>query len=412
MRSLHLILISLLLSACDTPADIDVNSPSSDYPDTTYEYVNQLRKSAGMISLETQNSLANAALNHSTYLRNNQIFGHAEIQGFSYFTGEYSPDRAIYAGYNSRTVAEGISNGNSNFLALDNLFSAIYHRFTLLNYSLNEIGFGYISGEKNVSSPILTHNMGNSALNLLCQTPYSGSDSSISSTCKDNVKVSVELYNEKILATQTMNPDLVVWPGEDATDIPPVFFDEIPDPLSDYSVSGYPISVQFNPGLTTDIILNDFTLSLAGSNEIFTNTRLLTETTDPNNSFSSMQFALFPLERLDWNTSYEAEISYTLNGISQSKKWQFTTRIPAGKLQKIGINETEIKITSSSQATLYFVPSGPNDIIKTASTQHTKNVDLKIKYLDRNTFFIVASGRPGEIITLILNARTIKITLI
>lgn len=63
-----------------------------------------------------------------------------------------------------------------------------------------------------------------------------------------------------------------------------------------------------------DVTLHSFRLFNHETGVEVLDTRLLDADSDPNGKFSGLEFALFPLERLDWNTAYRAEAVYSADG--------------------------------------------------------------------------------------------------
>jgi len=133
------------------------------------DYLNALRVKAGVPAFTEQVNLRASAQNHSDYMQTNKIFGHYEDSSKTGYTGDNGADRAIYAGYFSRTVSENVSYGTTTVQgSIDSLFSAIYHRFGFLNLVSDEVGIG-------TNNKFYTYNMGNGTLNDLCQnTTYTG----------------------------------------------------------------------------------------------------------------------------------------------------------------------------------------------------------------------------------------------
>ena len=163
--------LMLLLSACsnnstgtsNTGDNVNLDNVDSSATTTdSYDYLNQLRNNAGMISLDKNEKLEQSATNHANYLITNNLVGHEETSGNTGFTGKTAANRAVAAGYNSYIVGEGIATGESAKQAIDSLFSAIYHRFTLLDFEYDEIGMALLN--KDVDKNIFVHNIGNEEL--------------------------------------------------------------------------------------------------------------------------------------------------------------------------------------------------------------------------------------------------------
>jgi len=385
----------------------DVTTPQTNAPinsgSTVYDYLNQLRESAGLIPLKENNLLAQASNNHANYLISNDSFGHDESIQLTGFTGVSAADRVNSTNYFSRTVGEGISTGKTDNHAIDNLFSAIYHRFTLMSPVYNEIGIAS-SQEVNGNSLILVHNMANSGLNQLCQqAPFSGFGTFYENVCKNEVSLEAAAYDQALTSTRIGNDSIIVWPPVNGKDIPPAFFEETPDPLSDYGVSGYPVSIVFNGHDTDEFLLENIYLYNDNTNQLVTDTRLLNQDTDPNQSFSTNQHALFPLQRLDWNTRYRVEISYRVNNTLSSKTWTFQTREPATKTIKLAEDQSSFSLEIGVKTALYIPPQNPFDTLSAIKVSSPQNVNVALDFFDQNTLLIYATGTSNATINITLD---------
>ena len=130
-----------------------------------YAYLNKLRLRADLTEFSQHPQLEKAAFNHANFLAVNSITGHYESEEMPGFTGISPKDRTIFEGYRSVLVAENVSSEQTDIIeSIDNLMSAIYHRFGFLGFIKNEIGIGY-----NSQGNTYVYNMGNSGYNALCE---------------------------------------------------------------------------------------------------------------------------------------------------------------------------------------------------------------------------------------------------
>ena len=378
------------------------------------DYLNSLRTKTGLPPFSSQTNLTAAAQNHSAYMQTNNSSGHGEVSIDTGFTGASPFDRVVYAGYLSRSVGENVSYGsNATYTSsIDNLFSAIYHRFGFLGLTHNEIGIG-ISNNKQ----FYTYDMGNHQLNLLCQNPsYTGSGLSYYHVCADTEKkIKGSDFISASDAIKNVSPALILWPADNSTDIPPVFYEESPDPLPSDSVTGYPVSVQFNEGkFTSAPTMSSFTLTDANSNQVST---LITmnHTNDPNGHFSAYEFALFPENRLEWGSQYSAEIIYDDNGTQKIKSWSFVTRSlksKADRFYRIENNaDISLNVISGERYALYVVPNNTNDSLGSLSYRYTSNAP-SFSYIDSNTVTLTLTGSIGQYASFTFaNGQKIRVTI-
>ncbi|MFT5274495.1 MAG: hypothetical protein ACI9J2_001021 [Saprospiraceae bacterium] len=447
--------------------------------------VNKVRMYAGLVSLSSNGPLTHSALNHAKYLQvhpvtfvGNQGAAHFEQASQSYFTGETPSVRALSALYGHHLVLENISIGSHNVEeSVRDLMSAIYHRFTFLDFDVSEIGAATVGNNyvyelgreplrQTCESPSpneLSHRWAQcgdqklkhqSYLNLCNDLPNEAvyhapfktrcrnglllSQSYIRSVCdeqpngsvwdkcsgyytycKSGAKIQASWLDEqcenanleviyptngqyysicdgahKMFATwydnyctnlpddakfrdsgvfvkpclaphklrdetfaaltqqaRLRNPLAVIWPPDDATSVKPAFFQEDPHPTPDKDVTGYPISVQFNPTLVDKAVINFFTLEKLVSNdseqplwEAVTQIRAINANSDINELFNSHQFAWFPEERLDWNSRYRYVISAQLDGNPHELRANFSTQSLQAKLVELELDTESVRI--------------------------------------------------------------------
>lgn len=368
-----------------------------------YRYLMSLRRQAGMIDLAKLDALALAASNHTDYLlANPPVIGHAEISGLPKFTGSTPADRAIAAGYSSRYVVEGISDGDSAHKAIDNLMSGIYHRLDLLSFTHDQIGIGLMRQEVGVDGTVmLVHNMGNSKLNTLCQQGQQTlpPGNYYTNVCATDINIAEAVYNGALTGIRQQNPAIVRWPPENGTDIPPAFFEETPDPLPDYSVSGYPVSIQFNPHYFTAVEVISFELYDEIDQKI--ETRLLDINTDPNPNpdtrLTALEYALYPLQRLKWAGSYRAEVRYSVAGVVQPlESWRFTTRALDVPVITVASDANQIELKSGIEYAIYVPPTNGSSALGSVNVSYPAGMKVFLDYEDQDTLRLTLSGSTGQ----------------
>ncbi|RKZ75879.1 MAG: hypothetical protein DRQ57_05835 [Gammaproteobacteria bacterium] len=376
--------------------------------DKAYVYLNQLRASAGLTEFSQNPQLEIAAFNHANYLADNFMTGHYEAHGTFRFTGVSPKDRTINAGYRSLSVSENVSTGNANSIdynansidSIDRLMSAIYHRFGFLDFVHNEIGIGIakVSLEDPNSYSAYTYNMGNTEYNALCEGPaFSGSGHYYLNICEPNININANTFENVKVKAMGNNPNIVVWPVSDSNNVPPVFFEESPDPLPDYSISGYPISIQFNPLVFTQVNISTFKLYREQDNSEVQPTRLLSQSTDPNGKFSTLQYALFPLKRLDWNRAYWAKVEYTSNLGDETLRWRFETKNLGVPLFTVQGEHEEILIPKNTPTFVVYVPptlNFPN--IGKINYTFPSGTTVETAFEDSNTLWINISAKIDQ----------------
>ena len=365
-------------------------------------YLNSLRTKAGLPAFGSQSYLKAAASNHSEYmLQHGASEGHSETQGRDGFTGEHPSNRTLYAGYASRHVSENISTGDQDAAeSIDGLFSAIYHRFGFLSMTHDEVGIGM--SHDNQHHHYYTYDMGNSKLRKICSSDpsFNGYGSYYSRVCADeSKKIEGNKYRNARDYIKTSAPSLILWPAAKSSDIPPVFYQETPDPLPNDGVTGYPVSVQFNDAkFATAPTVESFTLSDSSGSEVDILTTMDQEN-DPHNRFDAYKYALFPKKRLEWGSAYNVELIYTSNSTQYTKAWCFQTRSLAGKAERFyrieGDKDITLNVVAGKSYAIYIVPNDTNDILGGVRYSYSKERP-QFDYIDSNTFLVNLTGSNGE----------------
>lgn len=371
--------------------------------------LNKIRLSVNLNQLKLNNTLMFSSQKHSNYLNSNKATGHTEQTNGINFYETTAQRRTSKAGYLSSVVSENVSVGQDNIQeSIDGLMSAIYHRFGFLAFNIDELGYG----KKNES---YTYNMGNSHLNALCNTssPFTSSGKYYYEVCKNaGLKIQASTYDGKKNIIINSNPSYVLYPNKNGTNIQPVFYEETPDPLPNYSVSGYPISIQFNPNKvqTSSLVVNSFTLK-DSNNKLLDSIILMDKNNDYNNKFTAGQFALFPKNRLEYDSKYTANINYSQAGTNKQISWSFRTKKLNQTLHRITASQS-IQIQSNQEYALYIVPKNANDILGGIKYEYSAGMSiLKSDFIDQNTYAIKVSGTKGQKIVITLTD-SIVVTLI
>lgn len=197
-------------------------------------------------------------------------------------------------------------------------------------------------------------------------------------------------------------PAFVVWPPPDARDVPPAFFLEEPDPLPDRAVAGNPVSLQISPAHAGQVELARFALfRLEGDVRTpIEATRLLDSASDPNGLLSTHEFALFPMQRLDWGARYEALADVVLNGEPRSLVWRFTTRPGAATVFTAKSDRQRFIVPSSEPVWLYLPPrEGQPHTVLRSRTSFRRGNKVTLSVIDPNTAEITVEARYCDRVT-------------
>ncbi len=382
--------------------------------DVSYEsidalsYLNSIRSKMNMLPFAKNSQLTDAAKAHAKYLSSNNENTHEEIPGHRNFLAEKPVERAFKMGYNSAQVSENLSTHHqSGRKAVDGLFSAIYHRFGFLNTTLNEIGVGVSQDEFDPDRSAFVFLMGNSDLNALCSGKGFQGGGTYWKGCRDaSVRIREKDYLQAIQYGKQNNPDLIVYPYDEQREVPPAFYSEVPDPLPRHDVSGFPVSIAFNDYYYKDVSLLSFTLSDYHSNVI--DVLLMDNANDPHQRFTKNQFAIFPLQRLEYNMKYRAEVMYTVKDKIKKHTWHFYTKRITEEFHTVDKLYDTLTIVPHQSYVIYFRPVDEHDLL--TNLQFPEEVD--IQFLDHNTIKLTLMS--NEIDAFILNAgsKQLRITVV
>ena len=355
---------------------------------STLEYLNVHRQKSGLIKFRSNKYLNKAAKSHASYLVRQQKNGHYEKKGWKGYTGKTPSDRVLKAGYASKAVMENVTENAKNYRhSIDILLAAIYHRFVFLNFENDEIGIGTASsGKKRRVTSAFVYNTGSTEITKLCKRSYLMENNTyyVQNMCKDSKKlIPRHLYEEKQKKVRKKNSKIVFYPYPNAKNVLPAFYTENPHPLPGYKVSGYPVTVQFNPLFYKEIKLKKFRLYDEKGKRI-KKVKILTQKSDVNRRLTKLQFALMPLKRLEYGTTYQVKFEAVVDGKRVKKSWKFTTKKPKGTVHKITKKKTTLKVKRGEKVTLYFEPASKKDILDCIS--YTDK--LHISCVDQNTLLV------------------------
>jgi len=356
-------------------------------------HLNTIRTNAGLIKLKHNPALQKAAQAHAKYLILNQVYGHYEKRNGMGYTGSTPAQRVVKAGYPSTFVMENLSiNSKDQKKSVDTLLSAIYHRFVFLNFDKDEIGIGsYESKNKRRKNSTHVYNLGSVNIAKLCSQTFIMESGKyyIKKVCKNDEKMIPEyIFEREKKSVQSKNRDIVLFPYDGQNNIWPAFYKETPDPLPYYDVSGFPVSVQFNPAYYKNVQLTSFRLYDDSGKEL-KETKILQQSNDHNHLFTNLQFALMPLKRLDFSKNYTAEFKAVADGKQMHKRWTFTTTVLKEKVYTVTEDRTDISLRAGSSIVLYIIPGSKKNIVRS----YRSRGEIEVSFLDQNTVKVTTPSR-------------------
>ena len=365
-----------------------------------YEYLNNIRQQAGMPAFIYNKKLSIAAQNHANYLHMHQLGGHGERAGRRGYTGSNHVKRILRTGYLSSQTGENVSYHTGMTDAkgsIDGLMAAIYHRFAFLSFKYDELGVGSMQSGA-FSSHV--YNFGNQRMNQLCQQQsYNQSGRYHYSVCADEkFRIGARELREAEDSVSQKSAAIIVWPAANSKDIPPAFYEEDPDPLPSHDVSGYPVSVQFNPGAFPHGLpaIRRFQIFKVSDGQLIETVLQLNARNDRNKKTRTHEHALFPLRRLDWQTQYRVELDYVVNGKQQNLNWKFTTQVMPLAMVTVTEDNQGIRVKAGEIFAIYVPPRGIRDGEGAYRSRYPNGMKLDIQIVDNHTLIVTVTGRPGN----------------
>ena len=183
--------------------------------------------------------------------------------------------------------------------------------------------------------------------------------------CHSGFKVSMKYIEQLDRQHLEHHPDFIVWPPLGARGVLPAFYEEIPDPLPDRKMSGYPLSLQFNVGKVKSVKLSHFKLEKVVDSQTrlsVQHIREINKKTDPQKIFSSYQYAWFPLQRLEWGAFYRASVTAVINGRERRIHWAFKTQSIDIPLLTVSPNQRDVDVPEGKWFALYML-AGRDDVL-------------------------------------------------
>ena len=275
----------------EPPSDEELQELSN----SAFEWLNQRRAEIGLPALILNKNLQASASAHANYIVMNNSLAvemHNETAGKNGFTGATPSDRMKKAGYFSNSTAENIAMTNypDGVISTDNLIAAPFHRQAEFS-SYVEAGNAMRAqkagpGEINNFEYVYVINFGNPG----------------PSDVEKNIIMYPAPEQKNAPIDWTVNEVPSPWPQMDGRRV------------------GYPVSIGVGP--LAALTVKFFSLIAVNANSTLIEGKLVTE--EGGKVMKNFAFWI-PLNPLEFNTTYQAQVIGTLNGKALDQKWQFTT---------------------------------------------------------------------------------------
>ncbi|MBE8214764.1 MAG: CAP domain-containing protein [Endozoicomonadaceae bacterium] len=299
---------------------------SSEY---AMKIIHEAREKNGLSQLDYSDQLSQIAKSHASYLAINHQCSHIQSAHLNFFSGVHARNRAKVLDYYPTILLENVYCGHTRdwFHAISDLMTGIYHRLTFLSYDINTVGYFL---DQTAQSTALS----DSALLFKFVFELSYKPKVFFCTEIDFKKTATHsLFNygliDPVEPLQALSqPDLVVYPWPNQTSVPVVFTDqEEPDPTPTLTISGMPISVQFNPNAVVTVL--SFKLTNVQDKSQIVSLWALNASNDVQKKIKKNEYAWFPVKPLKRDTRYQVSLEYALQVHKKTKKmtkvWFFET---------------------------------------------------------------------------------------
>lgn len=108
------------------------------------DYINTIRRRAGLPPVTYDKRLGAAATQHAEYVAKEGELTHSQRPESPYFVAETPTERAHYFGYTGFGVSEDLHAYVSPEKAVEDWMAAPYHRIPILSPNVRHMGFGYV----------------------------------------------------------------------------------------------------------------------------------------------------------------------------------------------------------------------------------------------------------------------------
>lgn len=323
-----LLLMFAPVSGAVTGADGLANQVDEEIRTQLMSGIQRARSLAELSRLKENRELARSAQNHADYLARHGGLAHTEDSTLSLFSGVEPEDRAVAAGYASRQVREL---AGLNLIGVDSfaaLMASVYHRLSVLNPLVNEIGIGVSRNSQ--GGVVYVINAGHSRWNQLCQQQDVADGASGRGTtgqCADNKEVPLGKVQSLNRSLNMARPEIILWPPDNSMGFPIHLVKELPPPLPGIATPGNALTVQIGTARGRPEVEFWQLLELSEDGSVKSvAVDLMTPANDRKQLLASGEYALLPLVALKYGTSYRSRLKYLVSGQIYWLEWQFTTR--------------------------------------------------------------------------------------
>lgn len=234
--------------------------------------INEIRTNLKIDNLKFDFNLSKIALQHSKYQVENNIISHLQENNLSKnFIGKNLKDRFLYLNKNKISekykVNEIITISENPLNNIDNFINSVYHRFKIINPIYQYCGIG-----------IEKDNMTN------------------------NYLTTINFLSKNYDSNKTI---FISYPYDNQENIPIAFNSdlEIPDPIKEYSIVGYPLTIIMDKSFEIykiDLIEKKFNEDVKG--------KFLTFKED--NELNENEYVFIPLKKLKFDSTYNYKIYF------------------------------------------------------------------------------------------------------
>jgi hypothetical protein len=193
--------------------------------------------------------------------------------------------------------------------------------------------------------------------------------------------------------TYDTNAKLAQYPHETHDRVGPAYVDDNHEQYHVDRVHGHPVSIQFNPDKSGNIVADNFVLRDAHGKVV--------ETKVATYELNDRQFAVVPAHRLDWDEEYRVSFRYSEDGVAKEEAWSFRTEALEHSLYTLEDARQTHDVARGS--TYAFYDKQASDV---ADARFEHNGGFRVeKAVDHDTYYAEVEAAVGSNVSATVNGK-------
>ena len=162
-------------------------------------------------------------------------------------------------------------------------------------------------------------------------------------------------------------------------------------------MTGYPVTIEFNPEKVKQVSIMGFVLERRDSGAVggwraIEAVRQIDHLSDVNALLSEYQFAWFPLQRLEWGAHYRYRVDALVDGVFRQYGAEFDTTALEVPLYQVEAESGQVTV-ADNHFILYRAPDAYDDMpFKQVGLRYQGRPYVEVSVIDTNTVELKAGG--------------------